>query len=407
MKIWRKINFFLFLAGMLLGINSCDIKSNKNDAKGKVIIRDTIIHKTPADTVKVKDLGTITDRKYNDIARYIAGMKAWSGSPYAEIENDSVWMKFSKNFDLAWKQVTVTRLKPMAIWASTELTEENKDNLDIFYPLSGPDILHANVFFPDAKNYHLYALERNGALPDLEHMDKKEIENYVKEVYSSLGDVFTKSYFITHKMMTALTANNVNGTLPLICVFLVRTGHEIINIQYFHLNDDGTESPLNKDSLGTRHNDLVKVYLKNNKNTSIQMVSYMRCDLSDGAYQKNTALKNYFAKMPQSITYLKSASYLLHYAFFTSFRNLILSKSKAILEDDTGIPYKYFTKDKWAVTLYGVYVNPVEDFSGVFQNDLLKAYQDNKPTKPQLLPFSLGYHWGTSKQNLIKAQLKN
>jgi hypothetical protein len=97
---------------------------------------------------------------------------------------------------------------------------------------------------------------------------------------------------------------------------------------------------------------------------------------------------------------------LLHYAFFSSFRDLILGKSKTILEDDTGIPYKYLPRDKWDVSLYGVYVKPVDDFSGVFQTDLQSAYKDSLRTKPKRLPFSLGYHWGTNQQNLIKAQLK-
>lgn len=362
-----------------------------------------------ANTPAIEDFSKIPlNRKYNDIARYIAGMKAWPGSPYSKLENDSLWVRFHSNFDATWKELTTKRLQPMSAWAKMELVPEQKANLDIFYPLSGPDILHANTFFPDAKEYHLYALERNGALPDLDKMDKKGIENYLTEVYSSLGDVFTKSYFITRKMMTALTANNVNGTLPLICVFLVRTGHEIINVQYFHLNDDGTETPLEKDSLGIHHNDFVKVYFKNNRNTSVQMVSYMKCDLSNDAYQKNAALKSYFTKMPQSTTYLKSASYLLHYAFFSAFRDLILSKSNAILEDDTGIPYKYLFRNKWNVSLYGIYDTPVSDFSGVFQTDLLKAYQDTALLKkPKKLPFSLGYHWGTNKQNLIKAELRD
>ena len=250
------------------------------------------------------------------------------------------------------------------------------------------------TFFPDAKNYRLYALEINGALPDLKTMTSKATENYVNEVYTSLSDIFKSSYFITSKMSTALNAENVNGTLPLICVFLVRTGHEIINLQYFHLNNDGTETALPKDSLGTHHNDLVKVYFKNSKNNSIQMVSYMKCDLSDDAYSKNIALKNLFTKMKPCITYIKSASYLLHYGFFSQFRDVIMSKSKTLLEDDTGIPYKYFSGDKWYVSLYGTYVKPVSDFSGVFQTDLVKAYKDTILRKPKKLPFSLGYHWG-------------
>jgi len=407
----RKISYFLFLIALIFPVNSCITKSSGDGVAIKIVVpKDTLLTRAAADTVKAwqdEDFGKITfDRRYNDIARYIAGMQAWPGSPYAGLENDSVWKKFHRDFDYSWNQIDIYRLKPMAAWGGIELATERKSNLDIFYPLSGPDILHVSTFFPDAKNYRMYALEINGALPNLNKMNVRATENYLSVVYKSLGDIFKRSYFITHNMSTALTTNNVDGTLPLICVFLVRTGHEIINIQYCHLNDDGTETPLNKDSLGTHHNDLVKVYFKNNRNNSIQMVSYMKCDLSDEAYQKNIALKKFFTKMPQSITYMKSGSYLLHYNFFSSFRGVVLSKSKTILEDDTGIPYKYFPGDKWYVSLYGVYVAPVSDFSGVFQADLLKAYHDTLLRKAGKLPFSLGYHWSTNMQNLIKAQLR-
>ena len=405
------ISFFSLIFFLPFAFDSCVNKPAGDTVATAPPPKDTALVKASADTIKAwqdEDFGKITfNRKYNDIARYIAGMKAWPGSPYAKLENDSVWSKFHRNFDYSWNQIATTRLEPMTEWGNTELATERKSKLDIFYPLSGPDILHANYFFPDAKNYRLYALEINGALPDLNNMNLKTTENYLNAVYSSLADIFKRSYFITHKMSTELNASNVNGTLPLICVFLVRTGHEIINLKYFHLNDDGTETELPKDSLGTHHNDLVKVYFKNSKNNSIQMVSYMKCDLSDGAYTKNDALKTMFTKMKPCITYLKSASYLLHYGFFSQFRDLILSKSKTILEDDTGIPYKYFPGDKWYVSLYGVYVNPVSDFSGVFQTDLLDAYKDTILRKPKKLPFSLGYHWGSNKQNLIKAQLRS
>jgi hypothetical protein len=406
----KKTSYLLFFIFLALIANSCVNQSNGNNLEINSSQNGGTTGKTGSDTAKWRDedFSKIpSDRKFNDIARYIAGMKALPGSPYSKFESDSVWVRFKRNFDFSWNTITNNRLKPMTLWASTELADVHKANLDIFYPLSGPDILHANMFFPDAKNYRLYALERNGALPDLNHMTTKAIENYLNEVYFSLGDVFMRSYFITHKMNTALTKANVNGTLPLICIFLVRTGHEIINITYLHLNDYGTETPLKKDSTGTQQNDLVKVYFKNDKNNSIQMVSYMKCDLSDKAYEQNLALKKFFTKMPQSTTYLKSASYLLHYPFFSDFRNVILTKSKTILEDDTGIPFKYFTGDKWYVSLYGEYTTPVSDFSGVLQQDLLQAYHDTIIRKPKKLPFSLGYHWGTNIQNLIKAQSRN
>ena len=121
---------------------------------------------------------------------------------------------------------------------------------------------------------------------------------------------------------------------------------------------------------------------------------------------QNKPLQTYLNNMPECYTYLKSASYLLHYKFFTTLRNAILDKSQAILEDDTGIPFKYIPKDKWTFSLYGTYVTPVDNFSGVFQDDLQKAYQDTATYKVKKLPFSLGYHWGTNNQNLLKAERK-
>ncbi len=333
----KKISFVSLFIAFLLFIISCVNRSSGNT----VTIPGTQI---TVDTVKVggENYSNIpADRRYNDIARYIAGMNSLPGSPYGKLENDSAWKKFQRNFDASWNTITSTRLKPMSDWASKELVEERK-SADIFYPLSGPDILHANTFFPDARNYRLYALERNGALPDLDHMTVKAADNYLSDIYTSLSDVFMRSYFITHKMNVSLSKDNVNGTLPLICIFLVRTGHEIITVQYYHLNEDGTETQLKRDTLGTHPNDFVKVYFKNDKNNAVQMVSYMKCDLSDKVFKNNTGLVKFFNKMPMSVSYLKSASYLLHYPFFSIFRNVVLTKSKTILEDDTGIPFKYF-----------------------------------------------------------------
>jgi hypothetical protein len=386
---------------------------SKGPAAGNLIAKkDSVVKVKRADTVKpvvkkqIQDTVSF-DRKYNDVARFIAGMKQEPGSKFTALEKDTVWIRRAKISDKAWDQLNSKRLKQMSDWAVTELATQRSMNLDIFYPLSGPDILHANAFFPHANKYHLYALERAGSLPDIEHMKTKGIDTYLEDVYTSLGDIFTKSYFITHKMLTDLQRENVNGTLPLMCVFLVRTNHKIINVKYFHLNDDGTETQLDKDSIAKHTNDFVKVYFKGNNDSNIQQVTYMKCDLADGGLKENKGLVAFMKNMPTSVTYLKSASYLLHYKFFTTLRDAILDKSQTILEDDTGIPYKYFPKDKWNLSLYGTYVKPVDNFSGVFQEDLQKAYKDSLEQKPKKLPFSLGYHWGTNDQNLIKAEHKS
>src|SRR6185312_9472115 len=131
--------------------------------------------KNDEDTVKF-------NRKWNDISRYIAGMKQLPGSTLpATLEKDTVWIRFAKTFDSEWAHDKAIRLTPMANWGNLELAPQHKANLDVFYPFSGPDILHANVLFPNAKRYHLYGLERAGALPDLGKMKPKNVDAYLEE----------------------------------------------------------------------------------------------------------------------------------------------------------------------------------------------------------------------------------
>jgi hypothetical protein len=73
------------------------------------------------------------------------------------------------------------------------------------------------------------------------------------------------------------------------------------------------------------------------------------------------------------------------------------------VQDDTGIPYKYFDQAVWRMELHGHYYKPISAFSpNLMQGDLKEAYGDSSLYKGEL-PFSLGYHWNTRKQNQIIA----
>ncbi|MGP8216433.1 MAG: hypothetical protein ACLQQ4_12760 [Bacteroidia bacterium] len=372
---------------------------------------DTAKKAVPAKAAAPVNPDTVTpDRRFNDIARYIAGMEQEPGSTLpASLEKDTVWIRFSKNFNWEWNHAEDVRLKPMAQWAVTELDAQRKANLDVFYPFSGPDILHANILFPQAKHYHLYGLERAGAMPDFKRMKASDIESYLADVYGSLNDILGKSYFITKNMLNDLQKNKVDGTLPLISIFLVRNNYEIVNVKYYHLYPDGTDKPLSKDSTPTHTNDFVKVFFKHPGDTLIQVASYMKCNMVDDEIKKNAGLMAYLANMPISTTYIKSASYLLHNPTFKVMRDAVLNKSMSIIQDDTGVPYRYLPAKDWTLTFYGSYVMPVSSFpKGFFQADLQKAYHISDSLKQvKKLPFSLGYHWSSNYQNLIKAERKS
>ena len=350
--------------------------------------------------------------KLNDIALYLAGMKpdSFIAIP-AKLQSFDYYKLYSDSMDRGFKHIEEIRLSKMREWAKTELAPELAAPKTVFYPFSGPDVLHCVQFYPDADQYIMIALERYGSMPVMEKMDTVKTKNTLNSIQKSLEDIFGKSYFITRKMMRDVS-NQWNGVTPVASVFLVRAGYAILDVKYKHLLDDGkTMVEIPNDSMSSVPNACVEIYFRRNGASKIQKLVYFKTNLCDDPYEKygsfkdNKALQTYLNNMPECYTYLKSASYLMNYKTFSTIRNICLAKSKSILQDDTGIGFQYIDKAKWTVKLYGNYVTPVSDFKGVFQEDLHKAYADSTHVKP--LPFSLGYHWANKNtQNLMKFEKK-
>jgi hypothetical protein len=258
----------------------------------------------------------------------------------------------------------------------------------------------------------MIALEKYGSLPNVQKMDSAKAGYYLSSVTKSLEDIFGKSYFITRKMLKDVS-NSVNGVVPLVSVFLVRTGFEIKDIQYKHLNDDGTFTAIVADACGKQTNDLVEIYFTKPGSDKMRKIVYFKTNLCDEPYggmpsfTENKALQNYLNKMPECYTYVKSASYLMNYGTFSIIRNICLAKSKSILQDDTGIAFRYVDKSKWNYKLYGSYIKPVDDFSGVWQDDLSAAYKKDSAQCEKigfLFRVSLGQSSG-SKLDEVRAQI--
>jgi hypothetical protein len=73
---------------------------------------------------------------------------------------------------------------------------------------------------------------------------------------------------------------------------------------------------------------------------------------------------------------LKAASYLNSRDYFSKTRNYILKSSNMVVQDDSGIPYKYFIDGTWDVKLYGGYKKVIPLFSSRIQPDMVRAYAD-------------------------------
>ena len=357
-----------------------------------------------AKPVPAKPAAIVFDRALDDAAKVMAGMPVKGLLGFTSICQSEGWRRCAAAMDSSWSQVERQRFSRMKAWRDTELAAAQAAT-NVLYPFSGPDFIHAHTLFPNATNYHLFGLEPIGSLPDFARQSPNEVVNYCEAVQKALRDVFRRSYFLTKRMHHDLP--RINGAVPLICVFLVRTGNTITRIQPMMIAKTGQPMDWKGADTGLPKNTprLVRIEFLDGQTHARKSVYYYAGDLSDAGLQARPAVAEYLTQLPGNCAgYLKSASYLLHYASFSAIRNSMLQKCQTLLQDDTGIAYEYFDMAAWNIQLYGVYLPPIAEFKNRHQTELQQMYRDSAAVRP--LPFDLGYHWGTHKDNLLWAVRK-
>jgi hypothetical protein len=321
------------------------------------------------------------------------------------------WLTHEEFIEKSWKKLERTRLKSMRTWAEKEFAKPNAESKVVFYPFSGPDYLTADAFFPNADKYIMLGLEPVGKLPDLKKFKPGEHSDYAQDFKESLGDIFDKSYFITRKMLHDFGKQKVNGLLPVLTFFIRKTGHDIADVKYLYRfkQDSIVERPYDTKVMDRENPKETKkpfgVRIDFVKGERQKTVYYFKYDVSNKFFNDTCIFYSYVANNPNWVTYVKSASYLLHNGFMSNMKDMILKKSNYIIQDDTGMPYKFLTEG-FDVKLYGQYARPVSDFKWLNKEQALEnAFKKDSANIPKL-PFHLGYHWGSKKDVIMYATKK-
>jgi hypothetical protein len=85
----------------------------------------------------------------------------------------------------------------------------------------------------------LAGLEPVGAVPALTSLGPSVINGELRSLEVSTGSLFNYSFFITQNMKTQLREGPVYGTLPVLYVFLARTGKTIHEVNLVGLDEHG------------------------------------------------------------------------------------------------------------------------------------------------------------------------
>ncbi|MBI4724178.1 MAG: hypothetical protein HY765_04085 [Rhodomicrobium sp.] len=332
----------------------------------------------------------------DDIARFIAGMPPSANSPLAALTAEANWKKHAAFFDSNWKAYEDRQLSKVRAWSADNIKQPQPV---LYYMFSGPDFLFANAFFPNTKTFILSGLEPSGTIPQLSDISSRALPSQLGGIRAALGNLLKHGYFITSEMGSQLSRSKLHGTLPVIYLFLARSGKTIHDVSLVALDKDGKVHPQDEPGLESSAKGVKIVFA--GSDGAEQTLYYFKTDLSNKGVADSGFLQ-FCQSFGAGNSFVKAASYLLHNSGFSSVRDFLMKNSVALLQDDTGIPVNYLSTAEWQLHPFGTYLRPIAQFRRNNQPKLMELYRKNRPAP---LNFAVTYHWGKP-SNLLLA-LKN
>jgi hypothetical protein len=332
----------------------------------------------------------------NDTALFLAGMPLPKNSALEPLTHDLTWVEHAANFEKAFAKLNVRQLQKLHAWQGQYLPESLQPMPVAFYMFSGPDFLYVDQFFPRASVYILCGKESMGPPPDPLRIGNLSAALYNLE--DAMNSSLRFSFFITKDMRVDLESQELKGTLPILYVFLARANKSITDVTFGSLNGNGVFQESRPGRGGTSG---VRIKYIDNHSGDAQTLYYFTTDISDGGIASNPGFLKFCDHFGVGCSLLKSSSYLMFEEGFSRVRNFILDHSRAIVQDDAGIPLAYFNRDKWNIRFFGNYIGPIEIFKQHYQPKLMELYQQSSPPP---LEFNFGYRWNYKESNLIVAE---
>ena len=354
----------------------------------------------PVDTVR-------SDRFWNDLARYLAGLPPEAGSTLDSADYAPETAGHRQVFDQLWARKRRDLLDSLGAWATAEFPETHRSTRPVFYPFSGADFVTIHTLYPNAESYTLFGLEPEGRIPHPRTLTPDRRQANLLNLQYAMDDIMAFSFFKTNDMRGDFTRFEWKGTLPLLLAFCARCGNEVVNAYRIRILPDGSTAPAT-DSLAQDPNDAtvtgwrIRFRAADGSDAPIQTLDYFSVNVHNPFFGQLQGFPAYFEAKAPMHTYIKSASYLLHKDYFSQVGRLIQQVSPFLLQDDSGFPLRAFDPQTWELTFYGAYERPIPLFANLYQLDLHRVYLAG--TGVRRLPFGIGYVFIKGRSNLMLAR---
>lgn len=318
-----------------------------------------------------------------DTALFLAGRPVRQGAGLSQLQQTGEYRAYARESLQRWNYRASRRIDLQNAWQSDHIQSLVGSPRTILYPFGGPDLLYAMGMFPDSSRYVLLGLEPVGSVPDLEHTEPAGVISSLDRHAKATETQLLHGYFITKDMKTDFSNGALQGVTPVLMSAIGFMNGTITGIQSISAaGNPGIQIDYHIPGRGRK--------------TAI----YVSGDLSNRGF--NGAFQSWLgSNAAGSTAYFKAASYLMQDGAFTSVRGWVLGNCRALVQDDSGIPYKAIDRSQWDVHLFGSYQAPIEFFARHAQPELRAAYDAAGAVPP--VTFGSGYQMKAAGANLMIA----
>lgn len=337
------------------------------------------------------DVAPVATGGIHDRALLLAGLPvsdAFAAQPKIRaLLNRPYYMQHRMKMNVFWRSVETHRISRIVPWREKYIGSKVK-NKTALYPLSGGDILNFSLIYPQAERYVMIAMEKPGDVPDPLALTDAQFKGGLLSLQQMLGNIAQTGYFFSRLMNQYMNPEQygIHGTMPTVSIFLVRLGHTLESVEKTCVDDAGK---LTTKTDGVCRLPGYRLRFRDGKTGIHKELIYISARIEDSLFSPDIPEGKFFRSLGKSSVMMKAAVYLLHSPRYIKVAQYVLDHADVVIQDDSGLPYRYFEESTWNTELYGAFVGP-PPMSGIGfypQPDLVKAFRE----KAGPLPFEFGY----------------
>jgi hypothetical protein len=358
---------------------------------------------------KLNPIPQSIDPFWDDLAEFIACVPMKEGNQFSELTARSTYRQYTKQMNQYWDKIQTNYLEKVEPWKQENITNLSPYNTTL-YPLAGGDFINLYTFNSSSPRYVMIGLQKPGYIRDPRNFSDAELGRALGSIQSVVGELAVFNYSTSKRLQREVANPYFTGIAPTLIFFMKRFGFSILDLERIYLNEIGVVSKEEEsfEISDKRKTTGVRIRFYKKEEGFVRELFFFRIWLSGKSATSDTAEGKFIQSLGRMNLMFKSAEYIFHTPEYKDFLSTLVSRSDRVVEDESGVPLRFFNGEEWNMKVYGKYLGkiPLKNTPVVpFQSDLDELFR----AQSQPLPFDFGYGVlkGKGKSNLLLFERKS